>query len=237
MSAVRKWGPLVAVVALIILIIGAAVWYLTPGSRVKAFPISPADSISSWSFKGTYSGNAALTKKANADIAKLRGQLGDGKYDDYDLYLGMGNDESLLGDGKVAYDYYNRAIALHSDKGLAYVNLAHLMSDLGAYHTAANAFTKAVAVEPGVLQYQIQRLTFLTNRFATDTPMVTTALNDVYKQFGYTEPTLVIKAQWLEGQGKYTDAVDALKIALQLAPPQDRPAIQAEMTRDRAKAK
>lgn len=133
--------------------------------KVQPFPINVADHIVSWDFKGAYSGNEILIAQANTDIAHLTALIGKGEYDDYDLYSGIANDEGALGHGKVAYDYYNRSMQIHPNKGLAYVNLAHLMEELGAYHTAADAYAKAVAVEPAVPQYRNAQIDFLMVRF------------------------------------------------------------------------
>jgi len=132
---------------------------------ITKFPINPADTITTWSFKGAYTGNDALIKKANDDIALLTSLIGKGQYDDYDLYLGIANDEVYMGDGAGAYQNYNHSIAIHPNKGLAYANLGHLMDELGAYHTAADAYAKAVAVEPTQAQYRTAQLDFLTARF------------------------------------------------------------------------
>lgn len=136
-----------------------------PASVAAKFPLNSADSIASWSFKGASIGNDTLIKQANADIAHLIGLIGKGQYDDYDLYNGIANDYGMLGDGKVAYQNYNRSISIHPTKGLAYANLGHLMDELGAYNTARDAYTKAVAVEPLVPQYRNSLLDFLDWRF------------------------------------------------------------------------
>lgn len=139
---------------------------ITPTSApaVSKFPINPADSIASWSFKGVYTGNDALIAKANADMTHLRSLIGKGEYDDYDLYIGIGNAYGLMGDGASAYQNYNRAVSARPNKGLAYANLAHLMDELGAYHTAVNAYAKAVAVEP-ISQYILAQSDYLKWRF------------------------------------------------------------------------
>ena len=131
----------------------------------KPFPINAADKIASWSFKGVYDGNEILTAKANADMALLTGFLGKGKYDNYDLYNGIANDYGFLGDGTQAYLFYNRSIQIYPQKGLAYMNLAHLMDQLGAYYTAADAYAKAVAVQPSIDQFRNAQLDFLTAHF------------------------------------------------------------------------
>ena len=213
---------------------GAGAWYYAR-MQVPAFPLDPADTIASWTFKGAYSGNAALTAQATADIAHLESLLGKGKYDDYDLYIGIGNDDNLLGDGKGAYDAYDRAADIHPTKGLAYANLGHLFDELGAYRTAAAAYAKAVAVEPGMLEYHLERLSFLTTRFPTDTALIAAALADSAKQFGDVAQVLQIEAQWLESQGRYGDAVQAWERAKLLSPGRDTSAIDAQIARDKAK--
>jgi Flp pilus assembly protein TadD len=134
----------------------------TPAA-VKNFPINPADTIASWNFKGSYTGDDAFVAKANADIAHLKSLLGTGQYDDYDLYLGIGNDANLLGDGANAYKNFNISISIHPNKGLAYNNLGALMENIGAYHTAADAYAKAVAVQPDL--YRTAQLDFMARRF------------------------------------------------------------------------
>lgn len=199
------------------------------------FPINPADTIASWTFKGAYAGNATSTAQANADIAKLTNLLGKGAYDDYDLYNGIGNDFDLLGEGKMAYKYYNQAAAVHPTKGLVYTNLGHLMSELGAYNTAADAYAKAVKVEPGMLEYHLMRLTYLTRQFPNDTTRITSALKDASAVFGDTAPVLEIEAEWLTGQGRYADAIKAWQTAKTLSPGADTSAIDAAIARLQAK--
>ena len=199
------------------------------------FPINPADTIASWSFKGAYTGNATLVAQANADIAHLASLLGTGKYDDYDLYNGIGNDYNLLGDGQTAYRYYSKAAAVHPGKGLVYTNLGHLFDELGAYHTAADAYAKAVHVEPSVLEYHVMRLTFLTTRLPKDNAAILAALTDASKQFGDTAAILSIEAEWLEGQGRYADAIKAWQTVKMLSPTDRQASIQAEIERDQAK--
>lgn len=199
------------------------------------FPINSADKLVSWSFTGTYSGNATLTAQAKADVEKLTGLLGKGTYDDYDLYLGIGNDKNLLGDGKGAYDAYNRSIAIHPAKGLAYTNLGHLFDELGAYQTAADAYAKAVAVEPGVLQYHLERLRFLTERLPNDAARIQAGFTDASKQFGDIAQVLKIEAVWLTNQGRYADAISAWKRVELLSPGAATSTIDAEIARLEAK--
>jgi len=199
------------------------------------FPINKKDTIASWNFKGAYTGNDTFIAKANADIVLLKGLLGKGQYDDYDLYIGMGNDYVLLGDGKSAYQNYNRAINIHPKKGLAYANVGHLMIQLGAYATAADAYATATAVEPWVLEYHIERLTYLTRQFPTDNTRIATAFADAEKQFGDTAPILAIKAEWLTGLKRYADAITTWERAKLLSPGKDTSAIDTEIARLKTK--
>ena len=199
------------------------------------FPINPGDSISSWDFKSSSSGDTTLVARATADIQNLTALIGKGQYDNYDLYNGIANDYSSLGNGKLAYQFYNKAIQIHPAKGLAYVNLAHFMSQLGAYDTAADAYTKAVAVEPGMLEYHLERLTYLTGQFPEDTARITSALTDASNQFGDNASILSIEARWLTEQGRYADAIKAWQTAKMLSPGKDTTMIDAEIARLKAK--
>ncbi|MHB1769642.1 MAG: hypothetical protein ACYCPH_01005 [Minisyncoccota bacterium] len=223
----------------------AGVWYDTAKTNIpvttaiptaiSAFPINPADTIASWTFKGAYTGNATLMQNANTDLTHLKGLLGKGQYDNYDLYIGIGNDDNLMGNGSGAYKNYNRAIALYPNQGLAYTNLAHLMDELGAYHTAADAYGKAVAVQPSVLEYHLERLAFLTRQFPKDNALILAAFTDASKQFGDTPSVLAIEAQWLTGQGRYADAIKAWETVKMLSPQDRQAAIDAEIARLKAK--
>lgn len=208
---------------------------VVPVAYTGSFPINPADTIALWDFTGAYTGNDTLIARANADSAKLAALLGKGEYDDYDLYIGLGNNANLIGDGRTAYQNYNRAIAVHPAKGLAYANLAHLMDELGAYRTAADAYAKTVAVEPNVLEYHLERLSYLTRQFPKDTARIISALADAAKQFGDNASILAIEAQWLSGQGRYADAIAAWERAKMLSPGRDMSAIDAEIARLQAK--
>lgn len=234
MQYVRNFWAL----GLSILFIGAVGFGLWQYEKtiIPSFPLNRADQSIAWDFKGVYSGNAELEARGTADIAHLTGLLGKGQYDDYDLYIGIGNDYDLLGDGKAAYKNYNRAIAVHEDKGLAFVNLGHLMADMGAYYTAADAYAKATAAEPSVLEYHLERLQYLTDQFPNDKERLLAAFTEVSTQFGDTAEVLQIEAQWLTKQGRYADAIAAWERAKLIMPPgRDTSAIDREIARLKAK--
>lgn len=232
----RKKAIIGSVVVAVLMLGAALAWYQhEKKDRIQAFPINSADTISSWSFKGAYTGNDTLEAQARADITHLTALLGTGQYDDYDLYNGMGNDYLLLGDGRSAYNDYNKAISIYPDKGLVYTNVGHLMNLLGANQTAADAYAKAVHVEPSVLQYHLARLDFLTKYLPKDNAAILAALTDSSKQFGDTAPVLAIEAQWLTDEGRYSDAISAWKQAKMLSPGKDTSAMDAAITHLEAK--
>ena len=178
----------------------------TTSVAIKPFPINPADTIASWSFKGADAGNDTLMAQANADIASLAELFGKGKYDDYDLYNGIANDYVLMGNGEAAYRDYNHSIAIHPNKGLAYVNLGHLMDELGALHTARDAYAKAVALEPTVESYWLSYLNFLATyepKVGTTAPIFTAAK----KATNSAPDVLIAEANWLGNIGRFADAI------------------------------
>jgi len=219
----------VVVVALVLL--GAGAWYYHAKVQVAAFPLHAGEQVSSWEFKGAYSGNDTLITQANADIQKLTDLLGKGQYDDYDLHIGMGNDYALMGNGAKAFEEYNKAIHIHQEKGLAYTNVANLFNQLGLYESAADAYTKAVSVEGGTLEYHLERLNYLTRQFPTDNARILAAFTDASTQFGDNASILAIEAQWLTGQGKYAEAIKAWQRAKLLSPGRDTSAMDAEIAR------
>lgn len=204
---------------------------VSTSSAIKSFPINTADKVKIGDFKGSYTGSETLIKQANADIKNLTSLLGKKKYDDYSLYNGIANDYSSLGKGELAYKNYNRSIRIHPNKGLAYVNLAHLMDQLGAYYTAADAYAKAVHVEPSVVDYHVARLTFLTRQFPKDTVQIKAALADSNKQFGDIAQVVMVEAQWLSSEGRYADAIAAWKRVKLISPGRDMTAVNAEIAR------
>lgn len=225
-----KWGG--AVLATV-LVVGAWAWYQS--TQVPGFPVNEKDSLSSWSFQGAYTGNEMLVEKAEADIEKLQGLLGEEGYDDYDLYIGIGNDFALLGDGAKAYENYNRAVAVAADRGLAYTNIASLMERMQAYETAADAYAQAVTAEPGQLQYHIARLNYLTRQFRDDPDRVLEAVADAGAEFGDIPQILSIQAEWYTGLARYADAIAVWKQVRALLQGEDTSSIDAEIARLRAK--
>lgn len=215
---------------------GSSATTTSPGeATVGPFPINAADTNISWNFTGQYAQSAELTQQAKNDIIHLNGLIGKGEYDDYDVFLGLGNDYTSLGEGKTAYNNYNEAIKIHPKKALVYVNLGVLMAQMHAYYTAADAYAKAVAVEPTSLPYHTARLTYLTEQFPKDNPRILAAFTDASNQFGDTPAVLSIEARWLTSIGRYADAIKAWQTVKTLSSPDRQTSIDAEIARLQAK--
>jgi len=205
----KHWiAEVVGLVVIILIAIGC--WQYFVEMRVQTVQINPQDSISSWSFKGIYTGNDALTAKANADIAKLTSLIGKGQYPDYDIYVGIAQDYDFIGDGKSEYQSLEKAIAVGPTGGVAWDNLGVLMEKLGALNTARDAYAKAVAVEPSVGAYQEAQLRFLTAHFPQDDTAIENAFNNGMKESADAN-LLPIDAEWLTSTGSTTAAISAWK--------------------------
>jgi tetratricopeptide (TPR) repeat protein len=141
---------------------------IKPQAQTKpapAFLVNSKDTISSWSFSGIYAGNESLTIRAQTDIARLQSLLGTGEYQDYDLYNGIGNNYTYLGDGERAFVAYKKAISLDPSRAIVYMNVGNLMEQLDAMYSAKDAYAKAVESEPNTAQYKNAERDFLTHYF------------------------------------------------------------------------
>jgi len=153
MQASRFFSNKLTLVALVVLIGASALFVLLPlfvGSAPAGagYTLSPNDHISTWQWHGAYLDGAQKESDTKKEIARLRSMFGKGSVSDYELYIGIASQYELLGDGKSAYQYLSGAIAKEPKKGLAYMNMGHLMEELGAFTTAHQAYDEAVRLEP-----------------------------------------------------------------------------------------
>lgn len=158
MKGIRKPSM---IVALVVVLVGGAAFLLLPTLIGAGYPIAKADHISSWSWQGVYKDGGTQEAGVKKEITLLK-QNKEKALDTYDLYVGIASQYELLGDGKSSYRYLSKAIELDKKRGLAYMNLGHLMEELGAFATARNAYDAAVAAEPGNPLYETAREGFLT---------------------------------------------------------------------------
>ena len=85
------------------------------------------------------------------------------------------------------------------------------MVKLGALQTARIAYAKAVEAQPGVIQYHVVRLAFLTDSFAEDTSAVEGAFQEAEAQFGDDASIWQVKVAWYTKTLRYQDAITALE--------------------------
>ncbi len=139
------------------------------------FALASGEVIKTWNFQGAYTGNAQLTEKANVDIQKLKVLLNTGTFPNYDIYVGIASEYDLLGDGASEYTYLQKALAIDSaHTGLAWDNLASLLSKLGANASARVAYRNAILAQP-IPQYAQDFYQFLLIKYPQDTADMTEA--------------------------------------------------------------
>lgn len=152
--------------ALALFIGGALALFVLPFlNGAPAAELSGDDAVTEWTWKGPYKDGGALEEQTEREIADLKSELGKKTYPDYQLLVGIAGQYELLGDGKNAYAYLEKAIQEDPKQGLAYINLGHLMESLGAYDTAKEAYDTAVKLEPSNQAYAQARAQFLAKRF------------------------------------------------------------------------
>lgn len=169
-----KKGVIILIAIGFILIVAGVVWQNQKASAPQPFVIEmvQGESVTSWDFKGAYTGNAELEAKAETEIARLIGLLGSKKYTDYTIYISIANQYNLKGDGKNELIYLGKALAVNSTTtGLAWYNAGQLFARLGVYETARFALEHAVAAQ-SILQYQQALVDFLSAHFPADTEAI-----------------------------------------------------------------
>lgn len=160
--------------ALVVVLVGGAAFLILPlilGGGVPGgagYSVSKDDHISSWTWKGVYKDGAQREADVTKEISHLKDLLGkSGGAKDYDVYVGIATQYELLGDGKAAYQYLSKAITLEPKKGLAYMNMGHLMEEMGAFATAHQAYDAAVLAEPNSPVFKSAQQDFLIHHTST----------------------------------------------------------------------
>ena len=175
-------------------------------------------SINNWDFQGAYTGNPELEKRANDEIARLKKLIGSGTETEYSYYISIANQYDLLGDGENEYVYLKKALAIDdATTGLAWANVAVLFARLGDEKSARDAYARAVKAQAHP-QYVTAYLDFLTQHFTDDTAAIEGAYEAAVLSVGEAPQLLEIRARWLEGQGRFQEAIDAWNKLKQLSP-------------------
>lgn len=190
-----------------------------PTTLTNPFSLASGEVIGSWSYKGAYTGNPELERKAQAEIQRLDGMFGTKDNSNYMLYVSIANQYDLLGDGAKAYEYLLRALKEDSNEtGLAWYNLGALLVRLDAPQSARKAYAGAVAAQPTVDQYQTRYLEFLTLNFPTEEKAIEDAYTKAKAILGEQSTLLQIRARWLEAVGRTVDAIATWKKVLAISP-------------------
>ncbi len=218
------------IAVIIIAALGLGYWYYTQSQN--PFPMAAGDSIESWDFQGSHNDDGPNEQRAKDEIARLEGGLKDEATEppDYALYVSIANQYSLLGDGKLAYEYLGKALEIDSEKtGLAWHNMGSLMERLGALNTARSAYERAVRAQPNIEIYHLANLEFLMKHFREDTGAIEEAFAAAEKQFKNPAPTFQLKASWLIEQNRPVDAIQYLEQIRDVVPTDMQASIDAEI--------
>ncbi len=217
----------------LLLVLAGGLWGLgiLPGES-RILPITQGDTISSWSFKGAYEDGGTLEERARTEIDRLTELLGSGEFPDYQLYVAIAAQYELLGEGKKAYLYLDKALAIDSTQtGLAWMNLGALFDKLGAFETARTAYAKAVESQSAGMEFHVARISFLIERFPNDTAAIEGAFSEANRQFGDAATFYQIRAQWMTKLGNISGAIAAWEKVKSFMPPGQQTAIDREIAR------
>lgn len=147
-------------------------------------PLASGDTITSWDFKGAYTGNSELVAKAESEISRISGLLPTATSSKMILLIAVANEYELLGKGKEQYDYLGRAVRADSGNGLPWHNLGVLMERLHAYETARIAYKKAATLQPQFDLYHFAYIEFLIQNMKTRTDVIEDAFTAAEKSIG-----------------------------------------------------
>lgn len=161
-------------------------------------PLAQGDAVVSWNIDGPLNDNGPREESAREKIRKLTEQI-KGSIDDYQTYVSLAQTYEYLGEGKMAYEYLSRAIALDASDttGIGWHNIALLMEKLGAYRTARVAHDRAVSIQPGISAFHISRVELMIYHFPDDTDGVEKAFKDAETTLGAGDQMLLgLRGRW-----------------------------------------
>ena len=216
------------IIGLVLILSLTGAWWQYKGQNSYAFTFAEGESVQSWNFPGAYTGNTELEKRASDEIARLKKLVGNGPETDYSYFVAVANQYDLLGDGKNEFAYLKKALAIDdAHTGLAWENAGALFARLGAPKSARDAYSRAVQAQPSP-QYVTTYLEYLTNNFAEDSAAINAVYADAVVSVGEAPQLLEIRARWLEGRGRYQEAIDEWK-KLKLLSPESSTAADLEI--------
>lgn len=223
------WGLVGAAV-----ILGGAWYWYTLQTPTFTLEIDPKDTITTWDFQGSHKDGGEFEARVTKEMEKLQAALEDEATEptDYNIYVSMAGQYTLLGDGKNTLAMLEKALAIDSvNTGLAWHNVGVLMERLGALNTARIAYARAVEAQSQIDAYHVARFNFLIKHFSEDKEVVDGALNEAAVEFG--EDDLFVqnaRAEWYEKQEKWADAISVWKKILENAPEELKVGIRAKIS-------
>jgi len=189
----------------VIIALALVAWF--SWSPSNPLPVEASDHLTSWALPLPQDA-ASSSPQVEATIAELKSYVGTTTYSTADIYVGIGNEYLLLGDGHSAYNYYIKAIQASSTEAVAYDNMGALFAELHASSTALKAYKKAVALSPTTEFYQLSYLNYLA-QVAPNDPATEAAFDAAAGALGRLAPNyLIARAVWLGSIGSTTAAID-----------------------------
>lgn len=135
-----------------------------------------------WDFEGPYEASDELILKARTETERLKDLVGSGEFSDYDIYVGIAEQHSLLGEGKESYEYLLKAIEESKTRSLAFSNLGTLFGRVGALESGKRAYEMALDRDDNVTN-RINYIQHLEQYFADDLDLVESAHTFAIEKF------------------------------------------------------
>ncbi len=197
-------------------------------SYLSALTIDSRDTIASWKLQITES--TTTKEKLQTQIKTLTGDIRKGHYSNFNIYTQIAQDYELLGNGKSAYDFYMLAAKVSpANNGLAWNNIGNLMEQLGAYHTARNAYAASVALSPKVEQFWVSYLNFLSVH-ETLAPTTAAVFSAAARATNSATNVLIATANWEAAAGNTQAAITNWRLVRPKVGTAQQKAIDAKIT-------
>jgi tetratricopeptide (TPR) repeat protein len=215
----------IAILIVVLVVLVAAFVAYDAMQTPEPFPVSASDHLTNWALPLPQN-SASSTPITQGQIAQFTALLGGGKYPNETIWVAIANDYTAIGEGKQAYQSYEKAIAASSTDALAYDDLGALFDRLYATTSAERAYAQSVALDPSQLLFQLSYLDYLAE-VAPTASSTEQAFASAKEVLGATNPDLLIaEAAWLSQIGSTTAAIADWEIVLPQTPPEQQTAIE-----------
>lgn len=153
------------------------------------------------------------TTKASIEAAESAGTEVD-----LNLYLSAASDAYSLGDLVTSREMLEKQLAGNSINYVAWNNYALVLTDMGDYEAAENAYKKTLEVEDEVEKYYIDYADFLRLHFPERRDDLKAVIEDDLAAGGQTVWNMTALAKWYVVDGACQTALDHYKVAVALSP-------------------